>query len=114
MKALGIEWEKNKVQGPILPSPENVLAGTYNPLSRPLFIYVSRKSMDKPAVKEFVEFYLKHVKTLAAEVKYVALSETAYQMATQRLASMQVGSGFGGVPEVGLPVEEILKRTPKT
>jgi phosphate transport system substrate-binding protein len=114
MKALGIEWEKNKVQGPVLPSPENVLAGTYNPLSRPLFIYVSRKSMDKPAVKEFVEFYLKHVKTLAAEVKYVALSEIAYQMATQRLATMQIGSGFGGVPEVGLPVEEILKRTPKT
>ncbi len=45
----------------MLPSPENVLAGTYNPLSRPLFIYVSRKSMDKPAVKEFVEFYLKNV-----------------------------------------------------
>jgi phosphate transport system substrate-binding protein len=113
MKALGIEWEKNKVQGPVMPSPENVLAGTYNPLSRPLFIYVSRKSMDKPAVKEFVEFYLKHVKTLAAEVKYVALSETAYQMASQRLTSMQTGSGFGGVPEVGLPVEEILKRLPK-
>ncbi|MBC8030689.1 MAG: PstS family phosphate ABC transporter substrate-binding protein [Pyrinomonadaceae bacterium] len=114
MKALAIEWEKAKVPGAVLPSPENVLAGTYNPLSRPLFIYVSRKSMDKPAVKEFVEFYLKNVKTLAAEVKYVPLSETAYQMATQRLASMQTGSGFGGVPEVGLPVEEILKRTPKT
>lgn len=114
MKAVGIEWEKNKVQGPVLPSPENVLAGTYNPLSRPLFIYVSRKSMDKPAVKEFVEFYLKNVKTLATEVEYVPLSDTAYQMATQRLASMQTGSGFGGVPEVGLPVEEILKRTPKT
>lgn len=114
MKAVGIEWDKNKVQGPVLPSPENVLAGTYNPLSRPLFIYVSRKSLDKPAVKEFVEFYLKNVKTLAVEVKYVPLSETAYQMANQRLASMQIGSGFGGVPEVGLPVEEILKRTPKT
>ena len=114
MKAVGIEWEKNKIQGPVLPSPENVLAGTYNPLSRPLFIYVSRKSLDKPAVKQFVEFYLKHVKTLATEVKYVPLSETAYQMATQRLATMQTGSGFGGIPEVGLPVEEILKRTPKT
>ncbi len=113
MKAVGIEWEKNKITGPVLPSPENVLAGTYNPLSRPLFIYVSRKSLDKPAVKEFVEFYLKHVKTLATEVKYVPLSETAYQMASTRLSSMQTGSGFGGVPEVGLPVEEILKRPPK-
>lgn len=113
MKAVAVEWEKNKIQGPVLPSPENVLAGTYNPLSRPLFIYVSRKALDKPAVKEFVEFYLKHVKTLAAEVKYVPLSETAYQMASTRLSSLQTGSGFGGVPEVGLPVEEILKRPPK-
>ena len=114
MKAVAIEWEKNKVKGPILPSPENVLAGTYNPLSRPLFIYVSRKSLDKPVVKEFVEFYLTNVKTLAAEVKYVPLTDTAYQMATERLRLMQAGSGFGGVPEVGLPVEEILKRPPKS
>ena len=113
MKAVAIEWEKNKVAGPIMPNPENVLAGTYNPLSRPLFIYVSRKSMDKPAVKEFVEFYLKNVPTLAGEVKYLPLPDTAYQAATQRLASLQTGTGFGGIPEVGLPVEEILKRPPK-
>jgi phosphate transport system substrate-binding protein len=113
MKAVAIEWDKNKVKGAVMPSPENVLAGTYNPLSRPLFIYVSRKSMDKPAVKEFVEFYLKHVATLAKEVKYVPLSDTAYQIAMQRIQSVQTGTGFGGVPEVGLPVEELLKRQPK-
>lgn len=113
MKAVGIDWEKNKVKGPVSPSPENVLAGTYNPLSRPLFIYVSRKSMDKPAVKEFVDFYLKHVAVLAKEVKYLPLPETAYQMAITRVSSLQTGTGFGGIPEVGLPVEEILKRPPK-
>jgi phosphate transport system substrate-binding protein len=113
MKAVAITWEKNKVQEPILPSPENVLAGTYNPLSRPLFIYVSRKSMDKPAVKEFVEFYLKNVGSLAREVKYLPLPDTAYQMANERLRTLQTGTGFGGIPEVGLPVEEILKRPPK-
>ena len=113
LKAVGIEWEKNKVTGPVMPSPENVLAGTYNPLSRPLFIYVNRKSLDKPAVKEFAEFYLKNVGTLAKEVKYLPLPENAYQMATDRLAKMQAGSVFGGVPEVGLTVEEILKREAK-
>jgi phosphate transport system substrate-binding protein len=113
MKAVAIQSEKNKVKEPVLPSPENVLAGTYNPLSRPLFIYVARKSMDKPAVKEFVEFYLQNVKTLATEVKYVPLTDTAYAMAVDRLRNMQVGSGFGGVPEVGLAIEELLKRTPK-
>lgn len=114
MKALGIEWDKNKVQGPVMPSPENVLAGTYNPLSRPLFIYVSRKSLDKSAVKEFAEFYLKNVGTLAKEVKYLPLPDTAYQMATDRLANMRTGSGFAGAPEIGLPVEEILKRPPQS
>ena len=113
MKAVGIEWEKNKVQGPIMPSPENVLSGTYNPLSRPLFIYVSRKSMDKPAVKEFIDFYLKNVPTLAREVKYLPLPDTAYQLASERLRTLQTGTGFGGIPEVGLPVEEIMKRAPK-
>ena len=113
MKAVSIEWDKNKVKGPVPPSPENVLAGTYNPLSRPLFIYVNRKSMDKPQVKEFVEFYLKGVPTLAKEVKYLPLPDTAYQMATERVRVLQTGTGFGGVPEVGLPVEEILKRPPK-
>jgi phosphate transport system substrate-binding protein len=113
MKAVAIQWDKNKVQEPVMPSPENVIAGTYNPLSRPLFIYVNRKSLDKPAVKEFVEFYMKNVGTLAKEVKYVALSETAYQMAMDRLRTVKTGTGFGGVPEVGLPVEEILKREPK-
>ncbi len=114
MKAVAIEWEKNKIKEPVLPSPENVLAGNYNPLSRPLFIYVSRKSLDKPAVKEFVEFYLKNVKTLATEVKYMPLPDTAYQMAMDRVRTLQTGTGFGGVPEVGLPVEEILKRPPKS
>jgi phosphate transport system substrate-binding protein len=113
MKAVAIQWEKNKVKEPVLPSPENVLSGTYNPLSRPLFIYVSRKSIDKPAVKEFVEFYLKHVGTLAKEVKYLPLPDTAYQMAMERVRTLQTGTGFAGVPEVGLPVEEILKRPPK-
>jgi phosphate transport system substrate-binding protein len=69
--------------------------------------------MDKPAVKEFVDFYLKHVPVLAKEVKYLPLPDTAYQMAMTRVASLQTGTGFGGIPEVGLPVEEILKRPPK-
>ena len=114
LKALGIEWDKNRTPGPVMPSPENMLAGTYNPLSRPLFIYVSRKSLEtRPEVKEFVEFYLKNVSALAKEVKYLPLPDNAYPIISERLTRMQTGSGFGGVPEVGLPVEEILKRTPK-
>ena len=114
LKAVGIEWSKNSVKGPVMPSLENVLAGTYNPLSRPLFIYVSQKSADKPEVKEFVEFYLQHVAKLAAEVKYLQLPDSAYQMGLERFRGRKTGSGFGGVPEVGLHIDEMMKRPPKS
>jgi phosphate transport system substrate-binding protein len=64
-------------------------------------------------VHEFVEFYLKNVKTLAQEVKYVPLADTAYTMAMERFRNKQTGSGFGGIPEVGLAIEELLRRAPK-
>lgn len=112
LKAVAIDWEKTK-NGPVLPDLQNVLSGTYSPLSRPLFIYVSRHSADRPEVKEFVEFYLNHAKTLAAEVHYLPLPDKAYEMVLTRFKNLQTGTGFGGVPEVGLPVEEILNREPK-
>jgi phosphate transport system substrate-binding protein len=112
MKALAIDWGKG--QGCVLPSNENVLAGTYNPLSRPLFIYVSKKSAAKPEVKQFVEFALTKGPGLVKEVKYLPLPDQAYKMGLERFAKGQTGSAFGGVPEVGLPVMDILKRTPKT
>jgi phosphate transport system substrate-binding protein len=114
MKPVAIVWEKNKVKEPVLPSPETVVGGTYNPLSRPLFLYVSRKSLDRPEVAQFVEFYLKNAPELTKEVKYLPLPGKAYEMALQRLSARQTGTGFGGAPEVGLPVEEILQRAPKS
>ncbi|HEY3394822.1 MAG TPA: PstS family phosphate ABC transporter substrate-binding protein [Lacipirellulaceae bacterium] len=112
LKAVAIDWEKDE-QGPVLPSEETVLKGTYNPLSRPLFIYVSKKSAERPAVEKFVEFYLTSGPELAKEVKYVPLPAQAYEMALERFGKRQTGSGFGGKPEVGLPIEELLKREPK-
>jgi phosphate transport system substrate-binding protein len=111
LKALAIDWEKG--EGPVPPSLENVVAGKYNPLSRPLFLYVNRKSAERPEVKAFVEFYLKNGAKLANKVHYLPLPEQAYAMGRERFEKLKTGSGFGGVPEVGLPVEEILKREPK-
>jgi phosphate transport system substrate-binding protein len=114
MKAVAVQWEKNAVKEAVLPSAETVIQGKYNPLSRPLFIYVSKKSAERPEVREFVEFYLTNGPELVREVKYVPLPPKAYEMGLKRFKEMQVGTGFGGVPEVGLPVEEILKRSPKS
>jgi phosphate transport system substrate-binding protein len=96
----------------VLPSAEHVISGAYTPLSRPLFIYVNEQSAERPEVAKFVEFYLANAPALATEVQYVPLPEGAYAMAKERFSKRQTGSGFGGEPEVGLPIEEILKRTP--
>lgn len=114
LKAIAIQWDGNEVKEPVMPSPETVLNGIYNPLSRPLFIYVSRNSADKPEVRDFVEFYLKNVSQLATEVKYLPLPDKAYELGLERFRNLQTGTGFGGIPEVGLTVEEIMQRPPKS
>jgi phosphate transport system substrate-binding protein len=65
-------------------------------------------------VKAFVEFYLGHAKNLANEVHYLPLPDKAYEMGKKRFEARQTGSGFGGVPEVGVSVEEVLQREPKS
>ncbi len=71
LKALSISPGAGKPA--VAPSVEAVINGTYQPLSRPIFIYVNAKSAEKPEVKEFVEFYLKNGAKLTKEVKYVPL-----------------------------------------
>ncbi len=110
MKALAIDEGKGK--GGVLPSEKTVVDGTYSPLSRPLFVYINVKALDRPEVKNFLEFYLKSQK-LITEVKYVALPDQAYVIARERIAKKTVGTAFGGHPEVGLPILDLLKREPK-
>lgn len=113
LKALKIDWKADDEVGAIEPSPETVREGIYNPLSRPLFIYVSKQAAERPEVQSFVSYYLSHAAELAPRLGYVPLPATAYEMATKRFADRQVGTGFGGQPEFGMPIEEILQREPK-
>jgi phosphate transport system substrate-binding protein len=110
LKAAAIDDGKGK---PVAPSAKTVEDGSYQPLSRPIFIYVSSKSMEKPEVKEFVEFYLKHASSLVKEVKYVPLPTKAYSMAMEHFQKKKLGTVFGGKPEVGVTIEELLKRESK-
>jgi phosphate transport system substrate-binding protein len=102
----------NKAGKPVEPSLEHVIDGTYEPLSRPIFIYVSAKALDRPEVKEFVEFYLKNGGALAKEVKYVPLSDADYKHALDNLNRRKTGSAFKGESEVGVKVADLLKRDP--
>ena len=100
-------------KGPVAPSAKTVEDGTYQPLSRPIFIYVSKKAMDKPEVKEFVEFYLKNAPTLVKQVKYVALPQNAYTINTEHLQKGKIGTVFGGEAQVGVKIEDLMKREAK-
>jgi len=95
----------------VAPSPETVMNGTYQPLSRPLFIYVNATAAAfKPEVKEFINFYLQNAPTLVKEVKYVPLPAHEYKAVDAHWKALKPGTGFGGVPEVGVKIEELLKR----
>jgi phosphate transport system substrate-binding protein len=94
----------------VLPAIGTVLDGSYQPLSRPIFIYVSAKAYERPEVKRFVEYYLANGATLAKEVKYVPLPDQAYQLNREHLAKGKKGTVFGGVAEVGVRIDDLLAR----
>ncbi|RMD99161.1 MAG: PstS family phosphate ABC transporter substrate-binding protein [Bacteroidetes bacterium] len=64
--------------GPVKPSLETVMNGTYKPLSRPLFIYVSSEGAKRPEVVKFVEFYLNNASKIAEDVGYVPAPQNEY------------------------------------
>lgn len=95
----------------VLPSAEAVMNGTYQPLSRPLFIYVNATAAAfKPEVKAFINFYLENAPALVKEVKYVPLPAEDYVAVKTHFKAMKPGTGFGGKNEVGIKITDLLDR----
>jgi len=95
--------------GPILPTVETVRDGTYQPLSRPLFLYIARRAADRPEVQAFVDAYFSS-QGLIREVGYVELPSAIYDLAKQRFADRTVGTVFGNGAQVGLTLEALLAK----
>ena len=110
MRAIPIVNAKGKA---VSPSIEAVNDGSYEPLSRPLFIYVREASAKRPEVKEFIQFYLTEGAELAKEVGYVPLPPQAYKLALEHFNNGKMGTVFGGVPEVGVTIDSLLSREGK-
>ncbi len=106
LKAVAVVY-KGKSQKPDL---EAVKSGAYAPLSRPLFIYVSDQSLGKKHVEKFVTFYLKNAIKMAEEVNYIALPKIAMDMTQEHFQSKKWGTVFKGHAEVGMKVEDLMKK----
>jgi phosphate transport system substrate-binding protein len=95
----------------VLPSVKTVENGSYQPLARPIFIYVNATAAAfKPEVKAFVNFYLENAPALVAEVKYVPLPTSDYTAVKAHFKAMKPGTGFGGKNEVGIKITDLLSR----
>ena len=111
LKLVPVDDEKaDNGAGPTLPSPETIKTGTYQPLSRPVFIYVSKKAADRPEVQKFVEFYIKNAEALVREVNYVGLGPEIYGMVGDRFAKRHLGSVFSGQNTVGVTIDQLLSK----
>ncbi len=100
----------NPITGkPVEPSEENIYKGEYIPLSRPLFIYVSLKSLEKKEVQDFVDFYIKNAGKLSREVGYVPMPQDFYDVIAERFKRRIKGTAFGGEAKY-ISLNEFIKR----
>ncbi len=93
----------------VMPSRKAVEDGSYNPLSRPIFIYVNASSLKRPEVREFVEFYQRNAAKLIPPTGYVPLPSRAYAANLDSIRSAKTGTVFGGENKVGLTIDQLLK-----
>ena len=97
-------------EGPIAPTEVTINNGTYKPLSRPIFIYVSTGAAKKDIVNEFVMFYLDYAGKIANEVGYVPLPNKVYQLAKGRFENRTSGSVFNDPAMAGVDIQDRLSR----
>lgn len=107
LRALAIDNSK----GAVAPSRETVENAKYQPLARPLFIYVnSEAAKNKPEVREFVDFYMKHAQITVGSVGYIPLPSKAYELAEKRFLAGKEGTVFAGKEQLNLKISELLQK----
>jgi len=107
LKALAID----NGEGAVEPSRETVRSGEYQPLSRPLLIYVNANAVEnKPELEVFLKYYLTQGRPFVNVVGSIPLSDEIYNLAVKRMESKQAGTLFGGKTPVNLKIEDLLKK----
>jgi len=83
-----------ETQKPVLPTAETIKAGDYSPLSRPVFIYVNTKSISRPEVKLFVDYYLSEGAAIASAVGYQPIPSELYELGRANLRERKAGTHY--------------------
>ena len=94
--------------GPVHPGLRDVLAGSYQPLARPLFLYVNAASLEaKPELQAFLKAYLSGMRSWVHFTGYMPLSVNAYQRAQLRLEARTTGTRFSGQLQIGIGIDQL-------
>jgi phosphate transport system substrate-binding protein len=111
LKLVKVDAEKGA--GCVEPTKETIASGAYSPLSRPIFIYAKKSSLDKPEVREFARFYLnENASKLIDQVGYIPFPAQYYQQAMQRLNAVQTGTVFPGQAQLGVKLDDLFGKAP--
>lgn len=94
--------------GCVQPNETTIADGSYQPLSRPIFIYVRHDALERREVQAFVRFYLENASLFVQQARYVPLTPTLYRLVLQRAEQGRVGSVFQGGSQVGMSLESLL------
>ncbi|CEG54810.1 Protein SphX [Stutzerimonas xanthomarina] len=95
----------------VLPSVENAVDGSYQPLTRPIFYYVDKSKADKKHVADFIHFAFdpKNQQELVSEVGYVGLPAEIANAAKAKFDARKTGSHFEGGSKVGVKMSELVE-----
>jgi phosphate transport system substrate-binding protein len=107
MKGIGIEQEDGSC---VEPTIETAGDGSYQPLARPLFMYINVERLDRPEVQAYADFMMtaEHGTELVAEVGYVPLPAQAFELGKKKVADRVTGTYFDGGSEVGVSIEDLM------
>ncbi|MGN2642232.1 PstS family phosphate ABC transporter substrate-binding protein [Nocardia takedensis] len=80
-------------QGCIAPSVPTAQDGSYKPLARPLFIYLSDTALKKPQVEKFAEFYIDNNAKIVEAARFIPMTSPQISRARAELADIVETAG---------------------
>ncbi|HMS55445.1 MAG TPA: substrate-binding domain-containing protein, partial [Fimbriimonadaceae bacterium] len=96
--------------GPVEPTESTINDGTYQPLSRPIFLYINKKALERPEVMAFMKYALgPDGPTLVKDSGYIPLPKEVMDLNLKHVEEMKTGSAFVGKPMVGIKLADVLK-----